>query len=125
MSTTKEWFRSGYGAIDVAFDRPFVDEEIGRYMRPLVYLLPRMREDVRVSGNRVHVSIDPCEYKLYEFYADREKSYRSDKTNMGCVFLHVFQDEKGQELNERGLSGRRFLALTTALDAFVRVESCT
>jgi len=21
--------------------------------------------------NRVHVSIDPCEYKLYEFYADR------------------------------------------------------
>lgn len=52
----------------------------------------------------------------------REKSYRSDKTDKECrllgAFLHVFQDEKGHELNERGLSSHRFLALTTALDIF-------
>jgi len=60
MSTTKERFRSHakrYGAVDVAFDRPFVDEEIGRYMRPLVYLLSRMREDVRVLESGT------CEYR--------------------------------------------------------------
>jgi len=62
MSTTKERFRNhakGYGAVDVAFDRLFVDEEIGRYMRPLVYLFPRMREDVRVpeSGTREYRSV--------------------------------------------------------------------
>jgi len=129
MSTTKERFRS--------HARIWCHVAFGRRRRNR--LVPLVYPCISLSAKEYVVRIRYTYYRSANInmwirvswaLCGSEKSYRSNKTDIECrllgAFLHVFQDEKGHELNERELSSRRFLALMTALDIFVvRVESCT